>query len=148
MEWVEPELIRVFCPAFADVFVRRQSPQGLKSPREVISGQEGFEVLAELIVAFIVVAADGRFLQGPVHSLDLTVCPRMIWLCKPVLDPVLAAAHIERADHVSRSWAVCISWREGKMNSGVRELCVDLIRKGLDKVEQASRSGHSVGFLH
>src|SRR5258706_13157225 len=148
MEWVEPELIRVFCPAFADVFVRRQSPQGLKSPREVISGQEGFEVLAELIVAFIVVAADGRFLEGPVHSLDLTVCPRMIWLCKPVLDPVLAAAHIKHVDHVSRSWAVCISGREGKLNSVVREHGVDLIGNGCDQLEQEARRGHSVGLLH
>jgi len=52
-------------------------------------------MLAELIVALVVVAFDGCFFQGPVHALDLPVGPRMIGLGQSMLDAVLAASHAE-----------------------------------------------------
>jgi hypothetical protein len=41
---IEPELIRVFCPAFADEFVRGQTSQRFEALGEVVGGQEGVEV--------------------------------------------------------------------------------------------------------
>jgi hypothetical protein len=61
VEWIELELIRVFCPAFADVFVRCEASEGFQPLGEVVGRQESGEVLAKLIVAVVVVAADGRF---------------------------------------------------------------------------------------
>jgi len=57
--WIEPELIRVFCPAFADVFVGCKPSEGFKPLGEVVGRQERGEVLAKLIMAVVVVAADG-----------------------------------------------------------------------------------------
>ena len=48
-------------------------------------------MLPELIVSFVVVAVDSRFLDGPVHPLDLTVGPRMVGLGQAVLDAVGSA---------------------------------------------------------
>ena len=73
VEWIEPELLRVFCPAFADVFVRREPSQGFQPLGEVIGRQEIGEMIAKLIVIFIVTAADGGLLQGAVPALDLAV---------------------------------------------------------------------------
>ena len=66
MEWIEPELIRVFCPAFADVFVRREASKGSQPLGEVVGGEESGEVVSKLIVAVVMVMADGGLFQRPV----------------------------------------------------------------------------------
>ena len=43
----------------------------------------------------VVEALDGRVLDRPVHSLDLTIGPRVVGLGQPVLDPVGFADHVE-----------------------------------------------------
>ena len=43
----------------------------------------------------VVIVMHGRLLDGFIHSLDLTVCPRMRWESEPVLDPVFLANSIE-----------------------------------------------------
>jgi hypothetical protein len=53
------------------------------------------DVLAKLVVAAVVVAPNGRLFERTVHPLDLTVRPRMIWLCQPMLNPVRSAEQIE-----------------------------------------------------
>lgn len=50
---------------------------------------------AELRVALVMVALDGRVLQDPVHSLDLTIGPGMVRLRQTMLDAVLVAGPIE-----------------------------------------------------
>ena len=64
VEWIEPELIRVFCPAFADVFVGREPTEGFQPLGEVIGREESAEVVSKLVVAAIMVAPDSGFFQG------------------------------------------------------------------------------------
>ena len=45
----------------------------------------------ELAVRVIVIALDSRFLDGAVHSLDLTVGPGMLGFGQPVLEAELGA---------------------------------------------------------
>jgi hypothetical protein len=52
-------------------------------------------MMPELIVAGVVVTLDCGFLERPVHSLDLTVRPRVEWLGQAVLDAVLGAGELE-----------------------------------------------------
>jgi hypothetical protein len=59
MEWIEPELIRVLCPAFANVFVRREPSKCFEALGEVVGSQKSGKVLPKLFVAVIVVAPDG-----------------------------------------------------------------------------------------
>jgi hypothetical protein len=54
---------------------------------------------AELLMAVVVVAFDGRVLEGSVHPFDLTVGPGMVDLGEAVLDVVLAAPHGEHVCH-------------------------------------------------
>ncbi len=71
----------------------------------------------ELLVAIVVVAFDGGFLDGAVHPLDLTVCPWMLDLGQPVLDAILLATHVEHMRHVSGCGAICVAWREGELDA-------------------------------
>ena len=91
MEWIEFELIRIFCPTFADVFVRREPPQGFQPFGEVVGREESGEVLSQLVVAVVMVAPDGGLFQRAVHALDLAVRPGMLRLCEPVIDVVFGA---------------------------------------------------------
>jgi hypothetical protein len=54
--WIEPESFGLFCPAFADVFVRCEAFEGLEATTEVVGGDEVSEVLAKLIMALIIIA--------------------------------------------------------------------------------------------
>ena len=48
----------------------------------------------QLVVSVVVVALDGRVLDGSVHPLDLPICPWMVEFRQPVLDPVGPADHV------------------------------------------------------
>src|SRR5580692_3845275 len=85
MDWVEDESIRLLCPCLADVFVGCETPQGFQPAAEVVGGEEVGQVGSELVVRLIVVAVDGRLLEGAVHPLDLAV----IW-------PPLRSARMRR----------------------------------------------------
>jgi hypothetical protein len=50
-------------PDFADIFMRRQASQSLQPFRKIVGGQEGCEMLTQLVVA-VVVIAEVRILSG------------------------------------------------------------------------------------
>ena len=73
MDWVEDESIRLLCPCLADVFVGCETPQGFQPAAEVVGGEEVGQVGSELVVRVVVIAVDGRLLDGSVHPLNLPV---------------------------------------------------------------------------
>ena len=79
-------------PCFADCLVECEAFEGLERAAEVVGGDEGAEVLPELIADSVMVAFDGRFLDGAVHPLDLSVGPGMARLGEAVIDVVRAQA--------------------------------------------------------
>src|SRR6516162_535120 len=90
MERIEAEPIRVLCPAFADVLVRREASQGFQPLGKVVSREEGGEMPAKLIVAVVMIAADGGLFQRAVHALDLAVRQGMLRFCGRVIDTVFS----------------------------------------------------------
>ena len=46
-------------------------------------------------MVFVVEAFDGRLLDGAVHSFDLAIGPRMVWLGQAVLDLICLTDHVE-----------------------------------------------------
>ena len=62
------------------------------------------EVGFELLVAVVVVALDGGFLDRAVHPLDLAIGPGMLDLGQAVLDAVFPAAHVEHVGDVLSGW--------------------------------------------
>ena len=73
VDWIEFESLWFDCPSFADELVGCESFEGLQSPSEIVGADEVGEMPAELIMAVVVVAFDGRVLDGSVHPFDLAV---------------------------------------------------------------------------
>ena len=94
------------------------------------------------------IASDGRFLDRPVHALDLTVGPRMLDLGEPVLDAVLPAPHVEHMYHGSRCRAIRIAWREGELNAIVGENRVDLVRDSRNQGLKEGGGGRPPSLFH
>ena len=95
VEWIEPEPFRLDGPSFADELVGREALERLQSTPEVVGLDEVAQVLPELVVVFVVVAPDGGVLDGPVHSFDLAIGPRVPRLGKAMVDVVLRARVLE-----------------------------------------------------
>jgi len=93
--WVKPEGVWLFCPDFADIFVRREAAEGFAALGEIVGGEEIGEMLAQLPMAFIVVASHRWPLERPVHSLDLPSGPRMVRLGRPLFGALALASSPE-----------------------------------------------------
>ena len=79
------ESIWFVCPGFADGFEGREPLQGFEPLGEVVSVEERCEVLAELVVAVVVIAPDSRLLEGAVCTENLN--PNVLMM-KPAKDRV------------------------------------------------------------
>ena len=95
MERLEPELFRLDGSTSVDEFVRVEPLQRLEPTPEVVGADEVGEMLIELLMCVVVIALDGCFLDRAVHSLDLTIGPRMLGFGQPVLDTELRAGVFE-----------------------------------------------------
>lgn len=58
MDWIEFESFGLFCPDFADVFVRRETFESFETSAVVVGVDEVCEVALELTVAVIMIALD------------------------------------------------------------------------------------------
>ena len=67
----------------------------LRRRREVIGCDEVRKMLSKLLMALVVEALDCGFLDGPVHSLDLSVGPGVLWFGQPMVDIVSGAGEFE-----------------------------------------------------
>ena len=54
-------------------------------------------MVTKLVVTVVMITPDSRLLEGPVHAFNLSVRPRVIWFCQPMLD---AAGSAEQIEHV------------------------------------------------
>jgi len=64
-------------------------------PAEVVGVYEIPQAGSQLVVSFIEVTFDGCVLDGAVHSLYLTIGPRVLGLCQAMIDVVLSAGVFE-----------------------------------------------------
>ncbi len=87
-------------------------------------------------MAVVMVTFDSGFLDRPVHSLDLAVCPGMLDFGEPVLDPVLTATHVKHMRHVSGRGSVGVARRERELNAVVGQDGMDFIGHGRDQRDQ------------
>ena len=113
---------------------------------------------SQLIVCFVIVALDGRVLQGPVHPFDLAVSPGMLRFCQSMVDVKTSAGMLEgvgpdgltgfdRGFDVRRG-RTGIAWR-CKMRAVVGERLVDLVRH--DRNQPAQEVGRRTArdlFMH
>ena len=80
-----------------------------------------------------------RLLDRAVHSLDLAIGPRMIWLGQAVLNFICLADHVE--PHLPRICSVPVAGLFGELDTIVSEDRMDAIRDSLELVLSRLRSG-------
>ncbi|AOX17980.1 hypothetical protein A0U89_13535 [Kozakia baliensis] len=68
----------------------------------------------QLLMAVVMEAFDGCFLDCPVHPLNLTVRPGMVWFRETVFDPVGFADHVEA--HGTRPGRIAITGLVSELN--------------------------------
>ena len=90
----------------------------------------------------VVEACDGRLLDGPVHSLPLTIGARVVDLGQPMLDPMLVTDAIE--DVVERLFVVGVV---GNLDAVVGEYRVDGTGHSVDQIAQELRCDHLARFF-
>lgn len=84
----------------------------------------------------VVVAFDRRFLDRPVHALDLAVGPGVVHFSQPVVDLMFTADAVEDVFECK-----CILLAIGELDAVVRQDRVDLVGHSRDKIAQ-ELSGH------
>jgi len=87
---------------------------------------------AQLVVAVVMKALDGRLLDGAVHPFDLAIGPWVVRLGQPVLDPIRLANHVEA--HGPGIDGVAVPGLFGELNAIVGQDRVDLVRHGFEHV--------------
>ncbi len=88
-------------------------------------------MLFKLSMRSIVIALDGGFFEGSVHSLYLSVCPWMIDFGQPVFDVMFSTYAIKDMRE-----SVFILFAIGKLDAIVSEDGMDFIRNDLKEVTQ------------
>src|SRR3546814_9100855 len=89
------EAVRVFGRELADVFVGGEAFECLETLGKVVGGEEVCEVRPQLVVAVVVVAANGGLFDRAVHAFDLAVGPGVVRLGEPVVDVRFGASELE-----------------------------------------------------
>ena len=121
-----------------------------------VGGDEVGEMLAELVVAFVVEALDRGVLDGPVHPLDLAVGPRVPGLGGAMLDVVPGAGVFEgmRPEQfavgdrlLDQRHGRATGAGRGELDAVVGEHGVDLVRDGRDQPEQELLGDGGGGLL-
>ena len=83
-------------------------------------------------MAVAVVSFHRRLLDREVHSLDLAVGPRVVWLCQAVFDPICLACHVEA--HLPRIFCVPVAGLLGELDAAISEDSVDAIGGDLEQM--------------
>ena len=92
---MKPEPFGLCSPFFVYELEDGEAFQGLQSLGEVVGVEEGLQVLTQALMALVVIAPNRCVLDGPVHSLNLSVGPGMVGLCQTMVDIVLGADQYE-----------------------------------------------------
>ena len=155
LERIEDEPIRFGGPAFADELVGREALEGLQATAKVVGRDELSEVASKLIVVVVVEALDSRLLDGAVHSLDLTVGPRVLRLRGAMIDPCFCAGELKSVR--PEEFSLCQSFldlrdrrasgtRRRELDAVVGQHRVDLVGHGFEETTEEVGRDPRCGF--
>lgn len=131
MERVKNEPLGLCCRDLADVFVGCEPLESLQATSKVVRLDEVVKVGLKLAVSLVVIAFDGCFLDRAIHSLDLTIRPRMLDLGQSMLDAVLPACAAEdMLKGIAIPRTIC------ELDAVVCQYRVETVGNGLDEVLQ------------
>lgn len=84
---------------------------------------------AHFVDGAVVERSDGRFLDRPHHPLGLTIGPRMIWFCQPVLNVVFKSDPPEDMRESEARTLLSLD----KLHAIIRQDCMNPVRHGSDQ---------------
>ena len=79
-------------------------------------------------MAIVVISFDGGVFNRAVHALDLSVCPRVVWLGQAMLNAIFSANHVK--PHGPGIGGVPVAGLLTKLDALVRKDCVHLLWNG------------------
>ena len=104
-------------------------------------------MVTKLVVAVVVIASNSRLLEGPVHAFNLSIRPRVIWFCQPVLDAAGSAEQIEHMGAPPGRRPQAVFWQVAELNAVVSEYGMDLVGDSRDQSSQEGSCRFSVRLL-
>jgi hypothetical protein len=146
--WPRPGGVWLFGPYRANGFVGRETVQGVEPPGEVVSVEEGSEVIFKLSVCLVVISSDSCVLQRSVHPLNLTVGPWVIGLGETVLDAMPPAGPVEGMAAPACGSAIPVLRGISELDAVVSEHSVDFVRDGFDQFVEKSSCCDCGRLLH
>jgi len=96
VERIEYESLGLLRRELADELVRREAFERLQAARKIVYFDKVGEIRSQLCVRFIEIALDRRVLDRAVHSLAVTIRPRMFGLGQAMVDIGASAGELER----------------------------------------------------
>lgn len=140
MAWIDFETVWFIPPAFANELIWREASERLEPASKVVGVDEVAEMASALVVIFVLEAADGGVLYGPVHPLDLSVRPGMVGLGEALLDGVGATEVADRMAHVTRGRAVAVLEKRRELDAVIRQDRVHAVGNRFDQcLEEGAR---------
>lgn len=112
---------------------------------EIVRIKQVGQMCSNLVVAFRIVSFGGRILDCTVHTLNLAIIPRMVWLDQPILDAVGFADHVE--PHGPGVDCVAIARLLGELNTVVHQDRVDAAKDGSLKTLKELPHCLAIGLL-
>ena len=98
-----------------------------------------FSLRAQLIMAVVLISFHRRVLDRAVHSLDLAIGPRVVWLGQSMLDPIGVADHVEA--HLPRVCCVPVAGLLGELDAIVGQDRMNAIRDSLEQMLGSDAGG-------
>ena len=115
---------------------------------EVVSSDEGQDMGLETFQVVIMVDLDGGVLDGSVHPLGLTICPRMVGFGEPMLDVIGDADAVEDVwSNEASGKTVSALGQIGEGHAVVGEHGVDFVGEDVDYVPEEGRAFHLAGTV-
>ena len=141
MDRINPEAFGLGCPLLANEFIWGQAFVRLEPATEVVGIDEVSKMLAKLFVILVMETFDGSFFDGPVHSLNLPISPRMFDLGEAMFNAMLSA---DTAKNVIASISIASTVRE--LDTVIGQYRMQGIWHCLDQIAQELGSNHLAGL--
>ena len=129
MAWSSGKPVRLFLPAFDEVFIRGEAFERFETCHKMISHQESLQMLFEVVVGLIGVFLHGGVVARAAHAFDLAIRPGVVGCGQPMGDPTLLTDTIA---HVKECGLITLA--VGELDAMIGQDSVDLIGYSGDQV--------------
>lgn len=133
--------------ARTDELIGSKTGQGFEAFSEVVSIEEGGEVISELGMVVIMISSHGGVFECAVHAFDLSVGPRVVGFGQTVFDAVMPAGAVKGMPAQAGGNALAVLGKIGELDAAIGKHGMDAVRNGLNQGVEELGGGLGVGPL-